>query len=208
MPSKKKSKDKSDDWFDELDAELQEKAEKTFKDQGERTDRLIELNKKFINDFWRIWIKFEDLNVHFSMQPDYSSFADFEEFPKEWAFKDEFDFASVRTLKLMDKTQEENRTGDTLVFDYYTEDNELYLGVFFEFCEGETYYKYSGWKRIFARYEILDFEFPISEDDVDEIHSEMKDLVRVWYESHLKRDRDMIIDHVKSNYEKIEEYPE
>lgn len=208
MASKKKSDKKSDDWFDELDAELEEKTEETFKDLGERDSRMAELNRQFIKDFWRIWIRFEKLNVHFSMQPDYSSFAKFDEFPEKWDFKEDFDFSGVRTIKLMDKTQEENRTGDTLMLDYYTEDEKLHLGLFFEFCEGETYYKYSGWKRIFAKYEIMDYEFPIEDSEVDEIHDTMKEMVKDWYGSHLKRDRDMIIDHIKENFDKIEEYPE
>jgi len=73
MASKKSSKKKSKktaDWFDELDAELEEKTEETFKDLGERDSKLADLNRQFIKDFWRIWIRFEKLNVHFSMQPD------------------------------------------------------------------------------------------------------------------------------------------
>ncbi len=196
------------DWFDELDAELEEKTEETYESMGERDSKMAELNKQFIKDFWRVWIRFEKLNVHFSMQPDYSSFATFDEFPEQWEFRDEFDFSSVRTLKLMDKTQQEGRTGDTLLLEYYTEDDETKLGLFFEFCEGETYYKYSGWKRIFARYTLFETDFPVEDDKMDDIHDTMKDVVKVWYESHLKGDRDLVIEHIKEEYTKTEEYPE
>lgn len=206
MASNKKSK--SGDWFDELDAELEEKTEEVFRDLGERDSRMAELNRQFIKDFWRIWIRFEKLNVHFSIQPDYSSFAHFKEFPENWDFKEDFDFSSVRKLKLMDKTQEDNRTGDTLVLEYYTEEEKLHLGMFFEYCEGETYYKYSGWKRIFARYQLFEAEFPIDDDTVEQIHDVLKEIIKKWYESHLKRNREIIIDHIEDNFEKLEEYPE
>ncbi len=206
MASNKKSK--SGDWFDELDAELEEKTEEVFRDLGERDSRMAELNRQFIKDFWRIWIRFEKLNVHFSIQPDYSSFAHFKEFPEDWDFKEDFDFSAVRKIKLMDKTQEDNRTGDTLLLEYYTEEEKLHLGMFFEYCEGETYYKYSGWKRIFARYQLFDTEFPIDDDTVEEIHDTLKEIIKKWYESHLKRDRELIIDHIEDNFEKLEEYPE
>ncbi|MFW5903857.1 MAG: hypothetical protein ACOC89_01485 [Candidatus Saliniplasma sp.] len=208
MASKKKSDKKSSDWFDELDAELEKKTEETFRSLGERDSRMAELNRQFIKDFWRIWIRFEKLNIHFSMKPDYSSFAHFKEFPEEWDFREDFDFSGVRTIKLMDKTQDEDRTGDTIMLNYYTEEDDLYLGMFFEFCEGETYYKYSGWKRIFARYELAKYKFPIGDKKVDEIHEKLKEIIKTWYESHLKRDRDTIINYIKDNFEKVEEYPE
>ncbi|MFP4051308.1 MAG: hypothetical protein ACLFVB_06160 [Thermoplasmata archaeon] len=208
MASNKKSKNKSGDWFDELDAELEEKTEEVFRDLGERDSRMAELNRQFIKDFWRIWIRFEKLNVHFSIQPDYSSFAHFKEFPENWDFREDFDFSAVRKIKLMDKTQEDNRTGDTLLLEYYTEEDTLHLGLLFEYCEGETYYKYSGWKRIFARYQIFDTEFPIDDDKVDDMHRILKDIIKTWYESHLKRDRNIIIDYIEDNFEKLEEYPE
>ena len=208
MASNKKSKNKSGDWFDELDAELEEKTEEVFRDLGERDSRMAELNRQFIRDFWRIWIRFEKLNVHFSIQPDYSSFAHFKEFPEDWDFKEDFDFSAVRKIKLMDKTQEDNRTGDTLLLEYYTEEEKLHLGMFFEYCEGETYYKYSGWKRIFARYQLFEAEFPIDDETVEDIHGILKEIIKKWYESHLKRDRELIIDHIEDNFEKLEEYPE
>ncbi|MFW6040418.1 MAG: hypothetical protein ACOC85_01115 [Thermoplasmatota archaeon] len=208
MASNKKSEKKTSDWFDELDAELEEKTQETFKNLGERDSHIAELNKQFIKDFWRVWIRFEKLNVHFSMQPDYSSFAKFKEFPEEWSFREDYDFSGVRTLKLMDKTQEQERAGDSLILQYYSEDETLNIGLYFEFFEGEQYYKYSGWKRIFARYSLFNSEVPLSDDQVDEIHGIMKDVIKNWYESHLKRNRNVIIDHIKNNYEKVEEYPE
>ncbi|MBS3790557.1 MAG: hypothetical protein KGY66_06545 [Candidatus Thermoplasmatota archaeon] len=205
------SKDKAEeagDWFDELDSELDEKTSEVFRSLGERDSKMADLNRQFIKDFWRIWIRFEKLNVHFSMQPDYSSFAHFNEFPEDWELREDFDFSNVKKIKLMDKTQENSRTGDSLILEYYSKEDTLRLGLFFEFCEGETYYKYSGWKRIFARYALFDKEFPVDEDEMDEFHDELKDVVKQWYESHLKRDRDIIIDYIEGEYEKVEEYPE
>ncbi len=208
MGSNKKSKKESGDWFDELDAELQEKTDEVFNSLGERDSQMADHNRQFIKDIWRIWVRFEKINVHFSMEPDYSSFAHFKEFPENWEFRDDFDFSSVGKIKLMDKTQEDSRIGDTLLLEYYTEDDTNKLGLFFEFCEGEQYYKYSGWKRIFARYQLYETEFPADEDDMDDIHEVMTEVVKNWYESHLKHDRDLIIDYIKDEYEKLEEYPD
>ncbi len=208
MPSDDESKKEAGDWFDELDAELDEKTSEVFRNLGERDSKMAEINRQFIKDFWRIWIRFEKLNVHFSMQPDYSSFAHFDEFPENWEFREDFDFSSVKKIKLMDKTQENNRTGDSLVLEYYNKDEKLRIGLFFEFSEGETYYKYSGWKRIFARYSLFDEEFPVEDEEMDEFHDILKEIVKKWYGSHLKQDRDMIINHIENEYEKVEEYPE
>ncbi len=208
MASKKKEKKEAADWFDELDEELQKKTEETYRNLGERDSKLAEINQQFIKDFWRIWIRFEKINVHFSMKPEYSSFAKIKEFPENWEFKENFDFTNVRTIRLMDKTQDENRAGDTLLIDYYTEEDDFKVGMFFEFCEGETYYKYSGWKRIYARYSLWEAEFPLKGKDMDGFHNALKDIVKIWYESHLKRDRNLILDYIKDNYDKVEEYPE
>ncbi len=208
MPSDDESKKEAGDWFDELDAELDEKTSEVFRNLGERDSKMAEMNRQFIKDFWRIWIRFEKLNVHFSMQPDYSSFAHFDEFPEDWEFREDFDFSNVKKIKLMDKTQENNRTGDSLVLEYYNQDETLKIGLFFEFSEGETYYKYSGWKRIFARYSLFEEEFPLEDEDMDEFHETLKEIVKRWYESHLKQDRDMIISNIENEYEKVEEYPE
>ncbi len=209
MASKDESKEEAGDWFDELDEELDKKTSEVFRDLGEKDARMAELNKQFIKDFWRIWIKFENkLNVHFSMRPDYSSFAHFDEFPEEWEFREDFDFSNVNKIELMDKTQENDRTGDSLVLEYYREDDTLKVGLFFEFSEGERYYKYSGWKRIYVRYALFDEEFPVEDEEMDDFHEVLKEVVKNWYTSHLERDRDVIIDHIKSNYDKVEEYPE
>ncbi len=208
MASKKKDKKEAADWFDELDEELEKKTEETFRDLGERDSKLAEINQQFIKDFWRIWIRFEKINVHFSMKPEYSSFAKIKEFPEHWEFKENFDFTGVRTIRLMDKTQDENRAGDTLLIDYYTEEDNFKVGMFFEFCEGETYYKYSGWKRIYARYLLWEAEFSLGDKDLDDFHDTLKEVVKSWYESHLKRNRSIILDHIKDNYDKIEEYPD
>ncbi|MEF8873077.1 MAG: hypothetical protein V5A88_00220 [Candidatus Thermoplasmatota archaeon] len=208
MASEDKSKEDAGDWFDELDAELEEKTSEVFRDLGERNSKMAELNRQFVKDFWRIWIRFEKLNVHFSMKPDHSSFARFNEFPEDWELREDFDFSNLNKIELMDKTQEDNRTGDSIVLEYYSEEDTLKIGLFFEYCEGEQYYKYSGWKRIFARYSLFDAEFPLDDDKMDEFHNKLKSVVKRWYESHLKRDRDIVLQYIEDEFEKIEEYPE
>ena len=74
----------------------------------------------------------------------------------------------------------------------------------FEFCEGEHYYKYSGWKRIFGQYVLYD-EY-LDKVSLKRIHEVLADVVKVWYESHLRRNRDLILNHIKDNYERGESF--
>ena len=91
---------------------------------------------------------------------------------------------------------------DALRVWYYKVDGKLHLRMSFNFCEGEQYYKYSGWKRIFSEYVLYDA--PLSKVSMNRIHEILKDLIKTWYESHLKRDRDIILNYVKNNFEKGE----
>ena len=70
----------------------------------------------------------------------------------------------------------------------------------FEFCEGEHYYKYAGWKRTYAQY-IL-YESPADEVDMESLHEILGTVVMQWYESHLRKDRNIILDVIKDDFEK------
>ena len=74
----------------------------------------------------------------------------------------------------------------------------------FEYCEGEHYYKYSGWKRIFTQRVLYDTT--LSALSFDKLHKIMADVVKTWYESHLRRNREILIKHLKENYEKGESF--
>jgi hypothetical protein len=74
----------------------------------------------------------------------------------------------------------------------------------FEYCEGEHYYKYSGWKRIFTQRVLYDST--VNSVSLDKMHKALADIVSVWYESHLRRNRDLLIEHVKDKYDKGETF--
>src|SRR3989442_14520419 len=79
-----------------------------------------------------------------------------------------------------------------------------HLRVTFEYCEGEHYYKYSGWKRIWSVHTLLDET--LNNADIKTLRKLFADIVKVWYESHLRRNRDLLIKHLKAEYERVETF--
>ena len=209
MPARAKKMAKSsakEDWFESLEKELDERTKEILESMGEQNSKKLELNKTLISDMWKIWKKFNKINVHFAIEPSYTAFAHFvDDFPDgEWHWRSGFNLAGVNTIKLLDRTQDQGRIGDTLSINYTMVNNEPHLKVEFQYCEGEHYYKYSGWKRIFARH--LLYDAPVDKVDMGKIHELFKDIVKVWYESHLMRDRNLLLEHLRNNYEKVETF--
>ena len=198
MASKKTQKE----WFAELEEELNKKKEEVIREYSEQHERKAELNRELIQDFWRIWIKFNDENIHFKMEPPSSLWAKFinNNFPYEWVLKDDFNFSAVDQISLTDTTRDQNRAGDSLRVIYYDGEEGETLKMIFEFCEGEKYYKYSGWKRIYSQY-IL-YEASVKDADLNEIHKILKEVIAYWFESHLRRKRDIILNYIRENYKK------
>jgi len=199
-----KTDGKSGDWFAELDAELEKKTVESMKEVVETNTLRVELNKTLIEDFWRIWIRFNKITVHFTIEPEYSSFARFDEFPNAWSFKEDFDFATVKNISLTDRTQDQGRVGDSIKAWYYAVESKVHLRIVFEYCEGEHYYKYAGWKRIFSQFVLYDS--PTDAVDMKKLHDMLADIVKVWYDSHLKRERDILLKHMKDKYTKGETF--
>jgi len=199
-----KSEAKSGDWFAELDEELEKKTLSIMKEVTQQTSNRSELNRTLIEDFWKIWIRFNKINVHFSIEPEYSSFAQFEEFPTVWKLKEDFDFSSMNHISLTDRTQDQGRVGDSIKVWYYAVDNKVHVRVVFEYCEGEHYYKYAGWKRIFSQYVLYDAAADSA--NLQKLHDVLGDIVKTWYESHLRRERDIILKHLKDKYSKGETF--
>ncbi len=197
---------KEDDWFNGLDAQLEEQTQTIIKDMAELNDQKRTINRALIEDYWRILVRFSKINVHFTMEPSHSVFATFMTYPDEWKFKDDFNFAGVNNIQLVDRTQEQGRMGDSLKVWYYNDDSSPRVRMVFEFCEGEHYYKYAGWKRVFGQFVIYDA--PLGEFGLEEIHNKLGDVIKAWYESHLRRNREFLIDHLKANYEKGETFTE
>jgi hypothetical protein len=195
---------KSDDWFDSLDKELDKKTETALKSEGEQSTMKDDVNKTLIADFWKILLRFERINIHFSIDPPHTQFAQFERYPYEWTLKDKFDYGSINVIQIIDRTRDQGRVGDTLKLRYYKEKEVSHLRLGFEYCEGEHYYKYSGWKRIFSQ--CILYDAPLKKLNMEQVHTILADVVRVWYDSHLKRDRNVVLEHLTNTYEKGETF--
>jgi hypothetical protein len=193
---------KEADWFDQLDEELEKKTTQITDNFVEQTTQKEAINKALLEDLFRIWIRFNKINVHFSMLPESSTFAQFVVYPEQWSFKSDFDFANVDNVALTDRTQA--RVGDSLKIWYYNVDSQTHIRMIFEFCEGEHYYKYAGWKRIFSQYSLMDA--PVLKFDEKKYHEVLGDVIKTWYESHLRRDREVVLKHIREKYEKGETF--
>ena len=147
-----------DEWFAQLDAELQRKTEAISKDREEITYQKTNINKALIQDFWNIVNRFGKINVQLNMEPSYSEFAKFEQdkFPDVWKFNPAFDLEAVGAMQIVDMTQNQGRMGDSIKVWYYSVDSTPHVRMVFVYCEGEHYYKYNGWKRIFGQFVIYD----------------------------------------------------
>ena len=62
----------------------------------------------------------------------------------------------------------------------------------------------SSWKRIFSEY--IAYDTTLKNTDLDKFHAILADIIRAWYESHLRRERDIILKHMAANYEKGETF--
>jgi len=199
-----KQEKKHEDWFEKLQSELEKKKEEVLKDISTESEKKRELNRNLVEDFWKIWLQFNRINVHFRMEPPHNLWGLFEVFPDKWSLREDFDFATVGEISLVDITREQNRTGDSLKIIYYNTDEGEKIRMLFEFFEGEKYYKYSGWKRIYAQYILYD-EL-VKKANLDKIRDILLKVIPKWYESHLKGDRGIIINYIKKNYERGESF--
>jgi len=197
---------RGDDWFDALDAELEKKTQEIVAAVGEENVEREGLNRQIIDDFWKIWKRFNKVNVHLSMEPSYETWALFADtFPDgDWSWKPGFRPAGVATIQLVDRTMDQGRIGDALKVVHAVVDDKPHLRVTFEYCEGEHYYKYSGWKRIWSVHTLSDE--PLPQADIKSLRKLFGDVVKTWYESHLRRNRDLLIKHLKSEYERVETF--
>ncbi len=197
-----KPEGKEEDWFSQLDEELEKKTVQITDNFVEQNSKKGEINKTLLEDLFRIWIRFNKINVHYTMAPEASTFATFVVYPEQWQFKTNLDLSGVDNASLTDRTQ--NRVGDSVKIWYYNVDSQTHFRMVFEYCEGEHYYKYAGWKRIFSQYVLLDV--PVMKFDERKFHEVLADLVKTWYESHLRRDRDIVLKHIRGKYEKAETF--
>ena len=209
MASKKseaKAGGRGEDWFDALDAELEKKTREIVQSVGDESVEREELNRAILEDFWKIWKRFNKVKVFMSIEPPYDSWGLFADtFPEgEWSWKPGFRPGSLTTIQLVDRTTNQGRVGDALKVTHVNVDDKPSLRVTFEYCEGEHYYKYSGWKRIWSIHTL--FEQSLARADLKALRTLFGDIVKVWYESHLRRNRDLLIKYLKAEYPRVETY--
>lgn len=178
------------------------------RDRDELHMQKTRVNKMLIEDLWNIMNRFGKIGVNMIMEPTYSSFIAFEKdtYPEKYSLRSDVDYEAVNNLQLIDRSQVQGRMGDSLKIWHYTADSSPRIRMVFDYCEGEHYYKYAGWKRIFGQF--VAYDAPLADADGDRIHEVLRDVVLAWYESHLRNNRDILINHLKENYEKGETFTE
>lgn len=201
----KASSDK-DDWIKQLDAELEKQTQDIKKDVAELQDQMGALNKTLISDFDQIKERFDKQKIFLTMEPQRSVYAQQDDTLENWDFKRDFRPEDIRNIQLIDRTQEQGRMGDSLKVWYYNDNGTVRLRMIFEYCEGEHYYKYAGWKRVFGQFVLYDAA--LSDIDINEIHDKMAIVVKSWFESHLRHNREVLINALKDNFEKGETFTE
>ena len=197
-----KPEGKDEDWFAQLDQELEKKTTQITDNFTEQNSQKGSINRVLLEDFFKIWSRFNKISVHFTILPEKENYVAFEVYPDNWSMKPDFDFASIDNASLFDRTQ--TRVGDSIKVWYYSVDSQTHFRMIFEFCEGEHYYKYAGWKRIFSQYVLLDT--PVLKFDEKKYHEVLADIIKTWYESHLRRDREIVLKHIRDKYEKGETF--
>jgi hypothetical protein len=159
-----------------------------------------------IEDFAKINDRFQKIDVHLIMEPAKNVFSQPTSMPERYAMREDFDYAGVKNIQLVDRTQEQGRMGDSLKVWYYNDGLTMRLRIVFEHSEGERYYKHAGWKRMFGQFIIYDSS--LDEVDMDDLHSALGEVVKAWYESHLRRNRELLIAALTEKFEKGESFTE
>ena len=192
-----------DDFVASLKGELSKAQKVAGEKPGEDLAHRAELNKRLLQDLWEVHNQFEDISVHLTIEPSQTLFATFVEYPQKWSFRDTFDFGAVKTVELKDRTP--GWLGSTLRFWYYkTPEGKTHLRGIFEWCEGESYHRYSGWMRMMAQAVLYDGNE--HEVNLREIHQTLKDVVVTWYSAHIDRTPDQFVGHLREKYPKGANY--
>jgi hypothetical protein len=193
-----------DDFVSSLRAELSRtQSAKAAEAQGEDLTKRAELNRRLLQDLWEVHNQFEDAGVHLSIDPSHQLFATFAEYPTKWTFKETFDFGAVKTVELGDRAA--GWLGFTLRFWYYrTPEGVSRLRGIFEWCDGESYHRYTGWMRMMSQAVLFDAAEP--EVQVRELHRILRDVVVQWYGAHLENKPEAFVAHLKEKYPKGTSY--
>ena len=192
-----------DDFVHSLKEELAKSQQKASSKGGEDTSRRGELNRRLLQDLWEVHNQFEDASVHLTIEPSQTLFATFTEYPHTWMFKDTFDFGAVKTIELRDRTQ--GWPGFVLRFWYYAtpEGAGRFRGIF-EWSDGESYHRYTGWMRMMSQAVLYDE--PEKDVNLRDVHRLLKDTIVAWFGAHLDRTPEKFIAHLKDKYPKGASY--
>ena len=87
------------DLFEQLDKELSSMQQEVAEDVSKLTNKRRDMTKGLIENFWQIWIRFKNIDVHYTMEPSPSVFATFDEFPPR-SFPPSFNPANVLEEKM------------------------------------------------------------------------------------------------------------
>ena len=192
-----------DDFVSSLKTELAHAQKAMGSKTGEDLTHRAELNKRLLQDLWEVHNQFEEVSVHLTVDPSQTLFATFVEYPTKWTFRDTFDFGGVKTIELADRSA--GWVGFTLRFWYYrTPEGGNHLRGIFEWCEGESYHRYSGWMRMMSQAVLYDG--PEDQAKISELHRILKDVVVQWYGAHLERTPEKFVAHLKDKYPKGASY--
>lgn len=163
------------------------------KDLGHRAA----INRRLLEDLWEVHNQFEAISVHLTLEPTATLFATFVEYPTQWSLRDRFDFGSVPTIELADRAS--GWVGYGLRFWYYRDaDGRGRFRGIFEWSEGESYHRYSGWMRTMNQAVLVD----AAEHEVDTkaLQSTLRDVVVKWYAAHVTQSPDSLTQHLKAKY--------
>ena len=192
-----------DDFVSSLKNELVKTQEAATAGRGEDLSHRAEINRRLLQDLWEVHNQFEEISVHLTIDPSQTLFATFTEYPTNWTFKDNFDFGAVKTIELADRAS--GWIGFTMRFWYYrAAEGESHLRGIFEWCDGESYHRYSGWMRMMSQAVLYDS----AEDAVNvrELHRVLRDVVVQWYAAHLEKNPATFVAHLKEKYPKGASY--
>jgi len=192
-----------DDFVSSLKSDLVRTQQAAGAKTGEDLTHRAKINQRLLQDLWEVHNQFEDIGVHLTIDPSQTLFATFVEYPTTWTFRDNFDFGAVKTIELGDRAS--GWVGFTLRAWYYrTPEGKTHLRVIFEWCDGESYHRYSGWMRMMSQAVLYD----AAEDEVEikELHRILRDVVVQWYAAHLDKTPEKFVAHLKEKYPKGASY--
>ncbi|MGI0130549.1 MAG: hypothetical protein ACREDE_04125 [Thermoplasmata archaeon] len=192
-----------DDFVTSLKSELARTQQAASAKGGEDLTHRAKLNQRLLQDLWEVHNQFEEIGVHLTIDPSQTLFATFVEYPTTWTFRESFDFGAVKTIELGDRAS--GWVGFTLRAWYYrTPEGKTHVRSIFEWCDGESYHRYSGWMRMMSQAVLYD----AAEDEVEvkELHRILRDVVVQWYAAHLEKTPEKFVAHLKEKYPKGASY--